>query len=119
MSIEQYDPQQAFKLDISESATRYLSNQLKGQTDKLGIKIGIKKSGCSGFKYDIEFIQQIDVDDEKISVTPELTLFISPDAKPYLQGTRIDFVQEGLNASIQFNNPNAKDLCGCGESFSL
>ncbi len=119
MTTQQYDPQQNVKIDITEAAINYFISHLHKQPDKQGIRIGITKSGCSGFKYEIEFIQEIDNNDEKININPDLTLFISQDAKAHLQGTQIDFVKEGLNASIQFNNPNAKDLCGCGESFSL
>lgn len=119
MNTEVFDPNAPFELNITPKAINYFRTQLEKQADKCGVKISIKKSGCSGFKYDINFISEIDEQDEKFSLSDKLNLFISGDAKPFLRGTQIDFVTEGLNQSIKFNNPNAKDLCGCGESFSL
>lgn len=119
MNTEVFDPNAPFELDITPKAVNYFTAQLEKQADKCGVKIGIKKSGCSGFKYDIDFISEINEQDEKFALSDKLNLFISRDAKPFLRGTQIDFVTEGLNQSIKFNNPNAKDLCGCGESFSL
>lgn len=119
MTTQVFDPNAPFVLDVTPKAAEYFVSQLERQTQKCAVKIGIKKSGCSGFKYEIDFIEEALEGDEKFSINESLDVFISADAKPFLRGTQIDFVREGLNHSIKFNNPNAKDLCGCGESFSL
>ncbi|MEE3191400.1 MAG: iron-sulfur cluster assembly accessory protein, partial [Pseudomonadota bacterium] len=73
----------------------------------------------SGFKYDVEFVDDEKSEDDVIQVADDVTLYVAADARAYVRGTVIDFTKEGLNSTITFNNPNAKDLCGCGESFSV
>lgn len=119
MTIETYDPHAAAEVSMTDAAIAHIRKMLSKQDTKQGVRLGVKKSGCSGFKYDIEFVEQANDDDQSIQVADDLTLFIAADAKAYVRGTVIDFTKEGLNSTIKFNNPNAKDLCGCGESFSV
>ncbi|GGY33622.1 Fe-S cluster assembly scaffold SufA [Bacterioplanes sanyensis] len=124
MSIETFDPSTQAQPDntqvsMTEAAINHVRKQLAKQADKQGVRLGVKKSGCSGFKYDIEFVDQPQEGDLSIQVADDLTLFVAADAAQFVQGTEIDFSKEGLNSTIKFNNPNAKDLCGCGESFSV
>ena len=118
-TIETFDPHANASVTMTEAAISHIRKQLAAQADIAGVRLGVKKSGCSGFKYDIEFVAQADTDDQVIQVADDVTLFIAADARPYVRGTEIDFTREGLNSTIKFNNPNAKDLCGCGESFSV
>ena len=67
----------------------------------------------------MEFVENADEGDEVIKVADDVTLFVAADARAYVRGTEIDYTREGLNSIIKFNNPNAKDLCGCGESFTI
>lgn len=116
---ESYDPSAPAEVSMTDAAIAHVRKQLAKNTDMAGIRLGVKKSGCSGFKYDIEFIQAPDESDDAIVIADDVTLYITADARAYVRGTEIDFTREGLNSTIKFNNPNAKDLCGCGESFSV
>ena len=119
MSIETFDPNAMANVSMTDAAIAHIRKQLIKNTQMAGVRVGVKKSGCSGFKYDIEFVEQASEGDQTIQVADDVALFISDEARPYLRGTVIDFTKEGLNSTIKFNNPNAKDLCGCGESFSV
>ncbi|MFT6422584.1 MAG: Fe-S cluster assembly protein SufA/iron-sulfur cluster assembly protein [Thalassolituus sp.] len=116
---ESYDPAAPAEVSMTDAAIAHVRKQLAKNPDMAGIRLGVKKSGCSGFKYDVEFIQTADEGDDAIAVADDVTLYIAADARAYVRGTEIDFTREGLNSTIKFNNPNAKDLCGCGESFSV
>ena len=119
MSIATFDPNADATVSMTDAAITHIRKQLQKSPNMHGVRLGVKKSGCSGFKYDIEFVAQADDDDQAIAIGDDLTLYVSAEAKPYVRGTIIDFSKEGLNSTIKFLNPNAKDLCGCGESFSV
>ena len=126
MTIETFDPNQnnggsgqAPEVSMTEAALKHVRKQLAKNTDMAGVRLAVKKSGCSGFKYDIEFVEAAQDGDLAIQAADDITLYISAEAAPMVKGTEIDFSREGLNSTIKFNNPNAKDLCGCGESFSV
>ena len=125
MTIETFDPTAAAnpsaapQVSMTEAAIQHVRKQLAKNSSMAGIRLGVKKSGCSGFKYDIEFVEAAQDGDIAIQAADDVTLFISAEAAPMVKGTEIDFSKEGLNSTIKFNNPNAKDLCGCGESFSV
>ncbi|WAJ69025.1 iron-sulfur cluster assembly protein IscA [Catenovulum adriaticum] len=99
------------------AATRvkhFLDNRGKG----IGLRLGVKTSGCSGMAYIIEFVDELNADDQ---VFEDKSVKVIVDAKSllYLDGTELDFAKEGLNEGFQFNNPNVSDECGCGESFHV
>lgn len=118
-SPETFDPKAAPQVSMTDAAISHVRKQLLNNPQMTGIRLGVKKSGCSGFKYDVEFVEQAHSDDVVIQTADDVTLFVAADAAMLVKGTEIDFTREGLNSSITFNNPNAKDLCGCGESFSV
>lgn len=93
---------------------RFLQKRGKG----LGVRLGVKTTGCSGLAYVIEYADEVGVDD---TVFEEKGIKVIVDAKSlvYLNGTELDFVKEGLNEGFKFTNPNEKSRCGCGESFSI
>tara|TARA_B100001027_G_C16115984_1_gene262693 strand:+ start:274 stop:597 length:324 start_codon:yes stop_codon:yes gene_type:complete len=91
--------------------------QNRGKKSK-GIRIGIKTKGCSGLTYSLEFVDDIQKADEKLSFD-NFNLFIDPKATFFLIGTKIDFVEDELQSGFQFLNPNEKGRCGCGESFHI
>ena len=97
-----------------EHVIRHLSHRGSGE----GVRLGIKTTGCSGLSYVLEFVDQAQVDDT-IFDCGKAKLFVDPKSLAYLDGTELDFVKEGLNEGFQFNNPNVKDECGCGESFHV
>lgn len=119
MTIETYDPSAAAEVSMTEAALKHVRKMLQKNGNMNGVRLGVKKSGCSGFKYDIEFVEQAEAGDHAINLADDITLYIADDARAYVRGTVIDFTKEGLNSTIRFNNPNAKDMCGCGESFSV
>lgn len=98
----------------AEHVQRNLDNRGRGE----GIRLGVRTNGCSGLSYVFEFVDEID-DDDVVFETSDVKLFIDPKSLLYLDGTELDFVKEGLNEGFQFNNPNAKGACGCGESFNV
>ncbi len=92
----------------------FLVNRGKG----VGLRLGVKTSGCSGMAYILEFADQIN-DDDSIFEDKDIKVIIDKKSLVYLDGTELDFVKEGLNEGFKFNNPNARNECGCGESFNV
>jgi len=92
----------------------FLASRGKGE----GVRVGVKTTGCSGLAYIVEFVDQVESDDQ---VFEDHGVKIIVDAKSliYLDGTELDYGKEGLNEGFKFNNPNVKDMCGCGESFTV
>ncbi|MDF0534244.1 iron-sulfur cluster assembly protein IscA [Shewanella sp. A32] len=92
----------------------FLQNRGKG----IGLRLGLKTSGCSGMAYVLEFVDELNEDDEVFEIEG-VNLIVDAKSLIYLQGIELDFVKEGLNEGFKFNNPNAKGECGCGESFTV
>lgn len=92
----------------------FLSKRGKGR----GLRLGVKTSGCSGMAYKLEFADDTQ-DEDLLFETQGVTVIVDPLSLPYLDGTELDFVREGLNEGFKFNNPNAASSCGCGESFTV
>jgi len=106
-------------LSMTEAALNYVRKQLAGTDSAKGILLGVKKSGCSGFKYDLQLAKTLNGNEKTIQVADDVVLYVTQDAVPFVNGTEIDYTTVGLNSSMVFNNPNAKDECGCGESFNV
>jgi iron-sulfur cluster assembly protein len=105
-------------ITLTDAAARRVSSYLEKRGGGLGLRLGVKKTGCSGFAYVVDYadaIQPEDVIFEQYGVK----VLVSRDNLAYLDGTQVDFVRQGLNESFQFHNPNVKDECGCGESFNV
>ncbi|HUX18601.1 MAG TPA: iron-sulfur cluster assembly protein IscA [Acidithiobacillus sp.] len=104
-------------LTLSESAAQQVRKSIAKRGKGLGIRIGVKTSGCSGLSYVMEFV---DIPNPEDLVFPhgDVSLFVDPKSLIYLDGTELDFTREGLNEGFRFNNPNVKDACGYGESFT-
>ena len=103
---------------MTDSAADHARKQLQA-TNSLGIGLGVKNAGCSGFKYDINLVKEISAEDIVIDVAEGVKIVVQSENIPYVNGTEIDFAVEGVNTTLVFNNPNAKDACGCGESFNV
>ncbi|MBS0476138.1 MAG: iron-sulfur cluster assembly protein IscA [Proteobacteria bacterium] len=103
---------------ISERAAQHVSNFLAKRGKGVGIRLGVRTSGCSGMAYKLEFVDELDPSD-LVFETHGVKVLVDPKSLPYLEGTELDFVREGLNEGFKFNNPNVKDQCGCGESFNV
>jgi len=113
------DAASQINLTMTDSALDYVRKQLGASKDAQGVLLGVKKSGCSGFKYDMQLAKVLQGNEKAIQMADDITLYVTKDALPFVNGTEIDYTTEGLNSSMVFNNPNAKDECGCGESFNV
>jgi len=102
---------------LTESAARRVQTFL-AKRGGVGLRVAVKTSGCSGMAYALEFADAADKDDLQFE-SHGVTVLIDPKSLPYINGTELDFVREGLNEGFKFNNPNVKNECGCGESFAV
>ena len=98
----------------AERVKAFLDNRGKG----IGLRLGVKTSGCSGMAYVLEFVDEMNEDDQ-VFEDHGIKVIVDSKSMVYLDGTELDYGKEGLNEGFKFNNPNAKAACGCGESFSV
>ncbi len=105
-------------ISLTEAAANRVRTFLLNRGKGLGLRVGIKTTGCSGLAYVLEFVDELNDDDELFDVSG-VNIIIDGKSLVYLSGIELDFVKEGLNEGFQFNNPNAKGECGCGESFTV
>jgi iron-sulfur cluster assembly protein len=105
-------------ISLTENAATHVKNYLDKRGKGVGVRLGVKTTGCSGMAYTIEFADQVEEEDQ-IFEDKGVTVIINPKSMVYLNGTELDFTREGLNEGFKFTNPNEKDRCGCGESFSV
>ncbi len=105
-------------LTMTASAIEHVQRHLASRGTGIGIRVGVQTTGCSGLSYVLEFVDDVNPEDNTFN-QGEFSLVVDPKSLFYLDGTELDFVKEGLNEGFQFNNPNAKNACGCGESFHV
>ncbi|MBE2893718.1 iron-sulfur cluster assembly protein IscA [Spirabiliibacterium falconis] len=105
-------------VSLSESAANRVRTFLDNRGKGIGLRLGVKTSGCSGLAYVLEFVDELNEDDE-VFEQYGVNIIIDRKSLVYLDGTELDFVKEGLNEGFKFHNPNVKDECGCGESFTV
>ena len=98
----------------ADRVQKYLANRGKG----VGLRLGVKTTGCSGMAYTLEFVDESQVEDVAFE-SHGVRILVDPKSLVYIDGTELDFAKEGLNEGFKFNNPNVKDECGCGESFTV
>lgn len=103
---------------LSESAAKHVANFISKRGKGVGIRLGVRTSGCSGMAYKLEFADEA-LDEDIVFESHGVKVLVDPKSLPYLEGTELDFVREGLNEGFRFINPNVKDECGCGESFNV
>jgi iron-sulfur cluster assembly protein len=105
-------------ITLTESAAKHVAKNLERRGKGLGLRVGVRTSGCSGLAYKLEYADDIRPEDLRFE-SRGVTLVVDPKSLPYVDGMELDFAREGLNEGFKFNNPNVKDSCGCGESFSV
>jgi iron-sulfur cluster assembly protein len=105
-------------ITLSEKAAQHVSNFLAKRGRGVGLRLGVRTSGCSGMAYKLEFADEIQAED-LVFESHGVKVLVDPKSLPYIDGTELDFAREGLNEGFKFNNPNVKDACGCGESFNV
>ena len=98
----------------AQHVTRYLTRRGKG----VGLRVGVKTTGCSGLAYKLEYADEIAAEDQ-VFESNGVKVIVDPKSLPYIDGTELDFAREGLNEGFKFRNPREKDRCGCGESFRV
>ena len=105
-------------ITVTDKATNKVKQTLAKRGKGLGIRIGVKTTGCSGLAYVLEYVDNPMAEDLKIDCDGCL-LYVDPKSSAYLQGMTIDYVRNGLNEGFEFLNPNERDKCGCGTSFRI
>lgn len=105
-------------ISLTEKAAQHVSNFIAKRGKGVGLRIGVRTSGCSGMAYKLEFADVIAEEDVQF-VSHGVTVLVDPKSLVYIDGMELDFQREGLNEGFKFNNPNVKNECGCGESFHV
>ena len=105
-------------ITVSEAAARHVNRYLTKRGKGLGVRLGVKTTGCSGLAYKLEYVDEAEPEDV-IFEAHGVKVLVVPKSLAYIDGTELDFVREGLNEGFRFNNPNERDRCGCGESFRV
>lgn len=105
-------------ITLSENAAKHVRNFIAKRGKGVGLRIGVRTSGCSGMAYKLEFADAVSADDIQF-ISHGVAVLIDPKSLPYIDGMELDYTREGLNEGFKFNNPNVKNQCGCGESFGV
>ena len=105
-------------ITLTEKAARHVNNYLVKRGRGVGLRLGVKTTGCSGLAYKLEYVDALAPEDIAFE-SHGIKVIIDPKSLPYIDGTELDFAREGLNEGFKFNNPNVKSECGCGESFNV
>ncbi|HAB48388.1 MAG: iron-sulfur cluster assembly protein IscA [Betaproteobacteria bacterium] len=105
-------------ITLSERAATHVSRYIEKRGKGLGLRLGVKTTGCSGLAYKLEYADQTLPEDLNFE-SHGVKIFVDAKSLPYIDGTELDFVREGLNEGFKFHNPNVKSECGCGESFNV
>jgi iron-sulfur cluster assembly protein len=105
-------------ISVTESAGQQITQQLLKRGQGIGIRIGVKTTGCSGLAYVLEYVDDLKSGDN-IEIFEGYSIIVNKKDEPYLQGLTVDYCKKGLNEGFEFLNPNERDRCGCGESFRV
>ena len=105
-------------ISLTSATAQHIQRCLESRGKGVGLRLGIKTTGCSGLAYVLEFADQVNPDDA-VFEEQAVTLIVDKKSLVYIDGTQLDFVKEGLNEGFKFSNPNQTGECGCGESFSV
>jgi iron-sulfur cluster assembly protein len=105
-------------IQLTEAARKRMQDYLVKESGAVGVRFGIKRTGCSGFAYTVDVADTI-ADSDIVFDQDGVRLLVDAKALPFIDGTEVDFQRQGINASFVFRNPNATGECGCGESFTI
>jgi len=105
-------------ITLTEKAAQHISRFLDQCGKGLGLRFGVRTTGCSGLAYKLEYVDEVAAEDQ-VFESHGVKVFVDRKSLPYIDGTELDFAREGLNEGFKFQNPNIKDECGCGESFRI
>jgi iron-sulfur cluster assembly protein len=105
-------------ISVTPVAASKIARNLDRRGGGIGIRIGVRTTGCSGLAYVLEYVDDLQPGDDVV-VQDGFSIIVNKKDQPYLKDMQIDYVRQGLNEGFQFNNPNERDRCGCGESFRI
>lgn len=105
-------------ITLTEKAAKHVNRYLERRGKGIGLRFGVRTTGCSGLAYKLEYVDESAPEDSMFE-SHGVKVFVDPKSLPYIDGTELDFAREGLNEGFRFSNPNVKDECGCGESFRI
>ena len=105
-------------ITITDNAMKRFKQNLSNNPNALGLRISVQSTGCNGYSYVLDYASEIN-DMDKVYNVSQVSILIDNESMPFIKGTEIDFIDEGLNQVFKFKNPNATGECGCGESFSV
>ncbi len=105
-------------VSLTEAAARHVTRYLTKRGKGVGVRLGVRTTGCSGLAYQLESVDEFSGEDI-VFEGHGVKVLVDPKSLAYIDGTELDFVREGLNEGFRFNNPNERDKCGCGESFRV
>lgn len=105
-------------ISVTENAVKQIQRQLDKRGKGIGLRLGVKESGCTGYAYVLDYADEIN-DGDSVFEEYGVKVIIHEKDLQYLEGIQLDYRREGINEAFRFDNPNVKDMCGCGESFSV
>ena len=105
-------------IQVTETAAKKIKQNLARRGSGIGIRIGVRTTGCSGLAYVLEYVDRVN-DEDTVFESQDVQVIVDAKSLPILGDLDVDYVRQGLNEGFEFNNPNEKDRCGCGESFRL
>ena len=105
-------------ITLTEQAQRKIKQQLSRRGKGMGIRIGVRTTGCSGMAYVLEYVDEMADGDENFG-TDDVAVIVDAKTQAYINGMTVDYIRKGLNEGFEFINPNERDRCGCGESFRV
>ena len=106
-------------ITLSEAAQAHIKRELTKRDAAIGMRFGVEKNGCSGMGYVVDYLEEADPSDRVFQIDSQFSVYVNETSWPYVKGTHIDFKREGINEQFAFDNPNAQNACGCGESFNI
>ncbi len=115
--VKQYIPKEA--ISLTPAACGRARELLAKEPGSLGIRLAVKKDGCSGYKYDLSFVTEAQKEDKIFQVAEDVAIYVDSESLFVITGTQLDYIQEGVNWRFVYRNPNEKTSCGCGESFGV
>ncbi|MEM5274130.1 iron-sulfur cluster assembly protein IscA [Cupriavidus taiwanensis] len=105
-------------ITMTEKAATHVARYLERRGKGVGLRLGVKTTGCSGLAYKLEYVDEL-LPEDQVFESHGIKVIVDAKSLPYIDGTELDYAREGLNEGFRFNNPNVKDECGCGESFTV
>ena len=105
-------------ITLTETAAAKVRKTIERRGSGLGIRVGVRTTGCSGLAYKLEYVDQPTPEDIQY-ISNDINIFVDPKSLTYVEGLEMDYKRQGLNEGFEFSNPNERDRCGCGESFRV